>query len=82
MRERTSAPVRGVTGHATVEPGRPAMIMGGTVRTYGELDDRARRLASVLGDLGAGPGRPVATVLPNGIEMFEVATAAAMLNAP
>ena len=58
------------------------MIMGGTVRTYGELDDRARRLASVLGDLGAGPGRPVATVLPNGIEMFEVATAAAMLNAP
>jgi long-chain acyl-CoA synthetase len=58
------------------------MIMGETVRSYGELDDRARRLASVLADLGAGPGRPVATVLPNGIEMFEVATAAAMLNAP
>jgi long-chain acyl-CoA synthetase len=58
------------------------MIMGETVRTYGELDGRARRLASVLEALGAGPGRPVATVLPNGIEIFEVATAAAMLDAP
>ena len=32
--------------------------------------------------LGAGPGRPVATVLPNGAEPFEVATAAAMFDAP
>ncbi len=82
MTERTSAPVRGVTGHATAEPDRPAMILGQTVRTYGQLDARARRLASVLETLGAGPGRPLAAVLPNGIEMFEVATAAAMLNAP
>ena len=52
------------------------------MRTYGELDERARRLASVLAGRGAGPGRPVATVLPNGIEIFEVATAAAMLDAP
>jgi long-chain acyl-CoA synthetase len=58
------------------------MVMGDTVRTYGELDDRGRHLASVLAARGAGPGRPVATVLPNGIETFEVATAAAMLNAP
>ena len=58
------------------------MIMGETTRTYGQLDERARHLASVLSELGAGPGRPVATVLPNGIEIFEVATAAAMLNAP
>ncbi len=56
--------------------------MGETTRTYGQLDERARHLASVLRELGAGPGRPVATVLPNGIEIFEVATAAAMLNAP
>jgi long-chain acyl-CoA synthetase len=56
--------------------------MGDTVRTYGDLDDRASRLAAVLGALGAGPGHPVATILPNGIEAFEVATAAAMLNAP
>ncbi|HEV3281549.1 MAG TPA: AMP-binding protein, partial [Acidimicrobiales bacterium] len=73
---------RGVTAHARLDPDRPAMVMGETVYTYGELDGRARRLATVLGELGAGPGRPVATVLPNGIEPFEVATAAAMLGAP
>jgi len=58
------------------------MIMGDTVRTYGELEARAGRLASVLESLGAGPAKPVATVLSNSIEAFEVATAAAMLNAP
>ncbi|HUD16170.1 MAG TPA: AMP-binding protein, partial [Acidimicrobiales bacterium] len=82
MTERTSAPVRGVSGQARVAPDRPALVMGDTVRTYGDLDDRASRLAAVLGALGAGPGHPVATILPNGIEAFEVATAAAMLNAP
>jgi long-chain acyl-CoA synthetase len=56
--------------------------MGDAVRTFGELDGRAGRLASVLRDRGAGPGRPIATVLPNGMEIFEVATAAAMLNTP
>jgi long-chain acyl-CoA synthetase len=82
MTERSPAPVRGVTGHAGATPDRPALIMGETVRTYGELQARAARLAAVLGTRGAGPGRPLATVLPNGIEIFEVATAAAMLNAP
>ncbi len=82
MTEPSPAPVRGVTGHARAEPGRTALIMGDAFRTYGELDGRAGRLASVLKDRGAGPGRPVATVLPNGMEIFEVATAAAMLNAP
>ena len=57
-------------------------MFGDEVRTYGELDERAGRLAAVLEDRGAGPGRPVATVLPNGIEPFEVATAAAMVDAP
>jgi long-chain acyl-CoA synthetase len=82
MTERTSAPVRGVTGHARVGPDRSALIMGGSLRTYAQLHDRAARLASVLAERGAGPGRPVATVLPNCVEIFEVATAAAMLNAP
>jgi len=58
------------------------MVVDGRVRTYGELDGRARRLAHVLQALGAGPGRPVASVLPNGFEPFEVATAAAMAGAP
>lgn len=55
---------------------------GPVTRTYGELDDRARRLAAVLGARGAGPERPVAAALRNGVEPFEVAIAAAMVGAP
>ncbi|HEY1827810.1 MAG TPA: AMP-binding protein [Acidimicrobiales bacterium] len=78
---------RGVTEHAREAPERIALIApddaGGQVtRTYGELDERARRLASVLEAKGAGPGRPVAAALRNGPEPFEVALAAAMANAP
>ena len=58
------------------------MVVGGRSRTYRELDQRSRRLAHVLAGLGAGPGRPVASVLPNGFEPFEVAIAAAMAGAP
>ena len=82
MSDDGPAPVRGVSDHARSVPGRPAVVVGGRTRTYGELDDRARRLAAVLGDLGAGPGHPVAAVLPNGVEIFEVAMAAAVLDAP
>jgi acyl-CoA synthetase (AMP-forming)/AMP-acid ligase II len=75
---------RGVTEHARATPDRPALIApdGPATRTYGELDDRARRLAHVLRDLGAGPDRPVAAAVRNGLEPFEVATAAAMAGAP
>ena len=45
MTEPSPTPVRGVTGHARAEPDRPALIMGDAVRTYGELDGRAGRLA-------------------------------------
>ena len=82
MSEGDPVPVRGVTAHARSGPDRPAVVLGDVVRTYGELDDRAARLATVLSGLGVGPGRPVAAVLPNGIEIFEVATAASMLDAP
>ena len=71
-----------MTSHAHEAPHRPAIIAGDVERSYGALDERARRLASVLLGRGAGPGRPVATVLPNGIEIFEVAMAAAMISAP
>ncbi len=73
---------RGVTEHARARPRHPAIVVGDTVLTYGDLQDRASRLAVVLRERGAGPGRPVATVLPNGAEQFEVATAAAMADAP
>src|ERR1700730_6573445 len=82
MDEPTDAAARGITTHARQHPHRPAIVFGDAVLTYGELNDRASRLASVLREKGAGPGRPVATVLPNGAEQFEAATAAAMLGAP
>jgi long-chain acyl-CoA synthetase len=82
MPDDVAAPRRGVTAHAAASPDKPALIVGDVVRTYGELDERARRLASVLAERGAGPGRPVASVLPNGVEPFEVAIAASMAGAP
>jgi long-chain acyl-CoA synthetase len=78
---------RGVTEQAREAPERVALIApdapGGTAtRTYGELNARAQRLAAVLTARGAGPGRPVAAALRNGLEPFEVATASAMAGAP
>ncbi len=78
----TTGADRGVTAHARLQPSHPALICGDGVRTYEDLDERAARLAAVLARCGVGKGRPVATVLPNSIEPFEVATAAAMLDAP
>lgn len=74
--------LRGVTAHARHRGDHPALVFGEGARTYRELDERARRLAAVLAERGVGPGRPVATVLPNGFEPFEVAVAAGMLDAP
>ncbi len=82
MEQTIDAGARGVTEHARAHPHHPAIVMGSSVLTYAELQDRAGRLATVLLERGAGPGRPVATVLPNGAEQFEVATAASMLGAP
>jgi long-chain acyl-CoA synthetase len=77
---------RGVTEHAHEAPDRVALIapdaVGDTSRTYGELNARSQRLAAVLRERGAGSGRPVASAVRNGLEPFEVATAAAMAGAP
>jgi long-chain acyl-CoA synthetase len=73
---------RGVSAQARHRGHHPALVFGDDVRSFRDLDERARRLAAVLSERGAGPGRPIATVLPNGFEPFEVATAAAMLEAP
>ncbi|MGH9078770.1 MAG: AMP-binding protein [Acidimicrobiales bacterium] len=82
MHTPTDIGPRGVTEQARARPGHPAIVVGEAYLTYGKLQDRASRLAAVLRERGAGPGRPVATVLPNGAEQFEVATAAAMAGAP
>jgi long-chain acyl-CoA synthetase len=46
-------------------PDRAACTLYGHVITYGELNDRARRLARSLANLGAAKGRFVGLLLPN-----------------
>jgi len=60
---------------------KPALILGDRVESFAELDDRSDRLAVVLEKKGATSGGPVAAVLPNGIEFFEVSMAAGKLDA-
>ncbi|MDQ3146706.1 MAG: AMP-binding protein, partial [Actinomycetota bacterium] len=64
-----------MTAQAGVEPDKVALVLGDAVRTYGDLHTRAGRLAGALSALGAGPGRAVAVMLPNGFELFEVGAA-------
>ncbi|MFL5342459.1 MAG: condensation domain-containing protein, partial [Gemmataceae bacterium] len=45
---------------AAREPGAPAVVQEDTVWTYGELNDRANRLAQRLRELGVGPEKVVA----------------------
>ena len=59
---------------------KPALVVGDRSQTFGELDERSDRLAVVLEQRGARPGAPVAAVLPNGIEFFEVSMAASKLG--
>ncbi|MFF5176392.1 AMP-binding protein, partial [Micromonospora sp. NPDC000089] len=49
-------------------PSAVAVHCGGNSLTYRELDERANRLAHQLIEAGAGPGRPVATVLDPSVE--------------
>ena len=72
-----------MAAHARSTPDKPAMVLGDSGRTYGELATRAARLASVFHDLGVpsdGTGA-VAAMVPNGFEFFEVAAAACRVEA-
>ncbi|HEX2133793.1 MAG TPA: amino acid adenylation domain-containing protein [Actinophytocola sp.] len=66
----TAAPTPALTlvdlleAQAAATPGAVAVVAGGTELTYGELHDRAERLARVLVEHGAGPERFVAVCLP------------------
>ena len=72
---------RGITAWARAEPDRPALILDGTVRTYGDLVARAARLAAALRGLGVGAADRVAIMLPNGFELFETWAATTSLDA-
>ena len=66
----------GIAEHAAATPHRVALRDRDRARTYGELGDRAARLARVYVDLGVEPGGAVAVMVPNGMEFFEAAAAA------
>jgi len=54
-----------LTESAGRTPGAPAIRLGDVELTYGELDDRSARLASILREHGFQPGDRVGVMLPN-----------------
>ncbi|NLV56980.1 MAG: AMP-binding protein [Acidimicrobiales bacterium] len=60
---------------AETDPDRPAIVMAGdgATLTYGELDERATRLANVLRAAGVRPGDHVAFCIENQLRFLEVA---------
>ncbi len=60
---------------------RPAMLWGGDVETWTELDTAASRLAGGLARLGIGAGDPVGILLPNRPEVVHAYFAVARLGA-
>ncbi len=64
-----------------VHPELPAQIHGSIHRTWGEVADRCKRLASALAKRGVSKGDTVALLAPNIPEALECALAVPMLGA-
>jgi long-chain acyl-CoA synthetase len=67
----------------TAPPGpsdRTALIAGDVSLTFGQLDDRVARASGALASLGMDGTAPIAVMLHNSIEFFEVGLAAARLG--
>jgi fatty-acyl-CoA synthase len=64
-------PISLVEWAGDVYPDRVAVVHGAVRRTWRELVERSRRLASALAAMGIGEGDTVAVVLPNTPEMIE-----------
>ena len=73
----------GMAHFARATPGKAALVVGDARRTYGELADRAARLAGALRAAGvpADGSGAVAAMVPNGFEFFETAAAACRAEA-
>ncbi len=72
----------GVREFARSSPRATAVIDGDRRLTYAGLDERSNRVAQALLAAGAVPGRPVAVVLGNRLEYFEVAAGLAKAAMP
>ncbi|MFP3899597.1 MAG: acyl-CoA synthetase [Acidimicrobiia bacterium] len=66
---------------ADAVPEREALVVGTQRRTYGQLEERANRLANHLAARGVGPGEHVALYLENCAEYLEAMLAAFKLRA-
>ncbi|MFE6127865.1 class I adenylate-forming enzyme family protein [Streptomyces sp. NPDC056437] len=66
---------------AALTPERPVLIQGDRTLTFGELRDRAERVAAGLSERGVRPGTVVAWQLPTRIETVLLSMALARLGA-
>ncbi|MCW3041770.1 MAG: acyl-CoA synthetase [Solirubrobacterales bacterium] len=69
------------TARARTTPERPAVTFEGRTQTFGELDDRIRRLATALTDGGVGPGDRVGFLGHNQPQLLEGLFATAAIGA-
>ncbi|CAM5558167.1 MULTISPECIES: class I adenylate-forming enzyme family protein [Streptomyces] len=70
-----------VTRRADLTPGRPVLLQGDRVLTFGDLRTRAERVAAGLYGMGVRPGTVVAWQLPTRIETVLLSFALARLGA-
>jgi long-chain acyl-CoA synthetase len=71
----------GVIAQSRIRPNQIALRLGDESRTYGELDDRARRVSHALHALGVRRGDRVAIMVPNSLQFFEASHGAGRLGA-
>ena len=71
----------GLIAHARARPDHVALREGDRALTYGELDDRARRVAHALNAIGVRRGDRVAVMVPNSFEFFEAVHGVGRLGA-
>ena len=65
----------GLLAHARARPDHIALREGDRARTYGELDDRARRVAHALASLGVRRGDRVVLWMTNSLEWLQATCA-------
>lgn len=67
--------VDSILGHAASAASKAAIVTPEASRTYGQLEERASRIASGLDELGLKPLDPVAVMVPNSLESIETTLA-------